>query len=390
LAKKSKKFASVIPLLSRRAPWIVCGMMALTLVAAIGLRYTHVSLNFPNIFRQDEPFQRGLAEMDEGHSGGASFEIIMEAVDGTDFSEREKLKLMASLQTALSLTAPITTTLSPIDIGLTQYVLTNGLPKDPAALTGRAGALVGDMRRADASPLENWLSDDLTKARIHARVRTDRQQHYDQLVSALEYLRGSFATRGVKISWSGFALLYKEMERRMVRELMASFAIAFAGVLIFMSLLFRSVKWGILSMIPNLLPVAVTVGIMSWAGVGFSLGLIILPAVGLGLVVDDTIHVVWGMRRYIHDGCETEGAVAKVLSTTGRALVLSTVILAAGFASLAFSPFISNNQLAVFMPLLLVLALAFDLIGIPSVLFLRRRRAAPMKDSYQGSPARMG
>ncbi len=384
-AIESRKMATLVPFVSRRAPWIVLGMLLLVLVASWGLRYARVSLDFPAIFRSGVPFQRGLAEMDESHSGGASFEITMETTDGTDFSGQQKLRMMAGLQTALSLTAPVTTTLSPIDIGLTQYVLANGIPRDPAALVGRAGALVGEMRGAESSPLKDWISDDLRKVRIHARVRTDRNGHYDGLISALEYLRDGFATKGVKVSWSGFALLYKEMERRMVRELIASFAIAFAGVSLLMVLLFRSVKWGLLSMIPNVLPVLITVGIMGWAGVGFSLGLIILPAVGLGLVVDDTIHVVWGMRRLVRAGCGTGEAAEKVLATTGRALVLSTVILAAGFASLAFSPFISNNQLAVFMPLLLFLALAFDVIGIPSILLLgchvRKVKDAPCSES---------
>jgi len=373
LAKEPKWPSSFISFLSRRAPQIVMGMVAVTMLAAIGLARAHVSLDFPNIFRPDVPFQRGLSEMDESHSGGASFEVVIEATDGTDFTKEDKLKMMAGLQMALALTAPVTTTISPIDIGITQHVLTKGITDNASDLMARAGDAMSEMRGIEGSPLAGWLSEDLKKARIHTRVRTDKNEHYDRMISALEYLKGSFAKHGVDISWSGFSLLYKEMERRMVRELIASFALAFAGVLILMSIVFRSVKWGLITMIPNLLPVAVTVGIMGWAGVGFSLGLIMLPAVGLGLVVDDTIHVVWGMRRHVRGGCGTEEAVSSVLSTTGRALVLSTVILAAGFASLVFSPFVSNNQLAVFMPLLLVLALSFDVIGVPSVLFLSKR-----------------
>ena len=83
----------------------------------------------------------------------------------------------------------------------------------------RAGSIVQDLQTSDASYFKNWLSGDLRKARIHARLRTDREKHYDQLLSALNYLKDSFAEKGVDISWSGFALLYKEMERRMVKEL---------------------------------------------------------------------------------------------------------------------------------------------------------------------------
>jgi hypothetical protein len=366
-------FDKLAQTIERQAPAIVFAMIALSLIAAAGLPRARATFDFPRIFRPGTDVQKELAEMDAHLSGGASFEIILETTDGSDFTRQDKLMLMANLQTALSLTAAVTTTISPIDAGITAYALNHGASQDASEIASRAGMLVRDMRRTETSQLEDWITGDLTKARIHARVRTDKVEHYDNLMTALASLRDTFAHRGVRVSWSGLSLLYKEMERRMVTELIASFGLAFAGILLFMIVIFRSWRWGLASMAPNILPVAVIVGIMGWAGVGFSLGLIILPAVGLGLVVDDTIHLLWGVRRYRREGCAKRDAITRVLHTTGRALVLSTAVLIAGFVSLIFSPFISNNQLAIFMPLLLVLALVFDLVGVPAILMLAKR-----------------
>ncbi|MFQ5561128.1 MAG: hypothetical protein ACE5FU_11170, partial [Nitrospinota bacterium] len=146
-------------------------------------------------------------------------------------------------------------------------------------------------------------------------------------------------------------------------------------IMLMMILLFRSRVWGMLAMIPNLLPVLVTIGVMGWTGVHFSLGLIILPAVGLGMIVDDTIHIVWNLRRLWVTGYTSQAAVKEVCSTTGRALVVTTSILVSGFAALITSHFASNVQLALLMPLLLVLALVFDLVVVPAVLFWIERKA---------------
>ncbi|MFH1829642.1 MAG: MMPL family transporter [Pseudomonadota bacterium] len=357
----------------RHAPLWALALIGITLVAGLGLRYVSVDFDFPNIFRKDVPFQKQFAEVDENLAGAASFEIMMQTTNGSDFSPPEKLHLMRNLQTALSLTGLVATTISPIDVGLSAYIIKHGVPKNAAELMKRSAKLINDIREENGPILNGWVTPDLKKARVHVRVRSSQAESYDALMNTLAYLRDGLKKQGVDMSWSGFSLLYKEMEKRMVSEMTASFAIAFLSVLAFLMILFRSVKWGLIAMIPNVLPLIVTVGIMGWFGVGFSLGLIILPAVGIGLVVDDTIHVIWGVRRHMRGGLSAQEAVSHVMSSTGRALVLSTLILSAGFASLATSPFLSNVELAFFMPLLLILALVFDLIGVPAILALLTR-----------------
>jgi len=362
--------SSFVSFIHRHAGMLAAGFIVATIVASYGLRYASVRFDFPNIFRPDIEFQKQFHDVDEKFAGGASFEIVMQANDGGNFSEMEKINLIGGLQLALSLTGPVTTTVSPIDVGLTAYIIKNGVPNNPGELLKKADHLVAEMGKADLSPLSGWLSKDLKKARIHVRVRTDREKHYDELLSTLAYLRDGFKRKGVDMTWSGFSLLYKEMEKRMVKALIYSFVVAFVSVLVMLMILLRSVKWGAVAMIPNILPIVMIVGIMGWFRVGFSLGLIILPAIGIGLIVDDTIHFIWGVRRLLRMGFDIKEAVTKVLRTSGTAMVLATVILVAGFASLAVSPFISNVELAIFMPLLLLLALLFDIVGVPIMLFL--------------------
>src|SRR3989338_638906 len=175
------------------------------------------------------------------------------------------------MQMAMGLTAPVTTTISPIDIGITSYVVENGVPKNIKELWKNRTSLLKEIRVSDKSPLARWLSEDLKKVRIHVRVRTDKQEYYDEMIQALNYLKNSFAKVGVGVSWSGLSLLYKEMEKRMLTELIRNFIMAFVVVCLLFIALFRSIKWGLLAMIPNLLPILMTIGIMGWCGVGFSL-----------------------------------------------------------------------------------------------------------------------
>lgn len=363
---------SFVSFVSKNPRRLAAGFAAASILAGSGVYFARVKFDFPNIFRRHIPLQEQLKVADEDLSGGASFEIVLEAKDGSDFSDMDKINLLGGLQLALSLTGPVATTISPIDIGLAAYIYRKGIPDNPRALIKRAKELVTGLVSLSSSPLAGWLSPDMKKARVHVRVRTDRERQYEALMAALASLRDGYTRRGISMTWSGFSLLYKEMERRMLNALVRCFVGSFASVLVMLMILLRSVKWGLFAMVPNILPIGMIIGIIGWTGIGFSLGLIILPAIGIGLIVDNTIHFIWGVRRRLRMGLEMEEAVGDVLSTTGCAMALGSIVLAAGFASLAVSPFISNLELAVFMPVLIFLALIFDLVGVPVLLFLRK------------------
>ena len=366
---KKQKVATPGPFLVatiKKHPILLASVLIVaTLVLSYGIRFVHLRFDFPRIFKTGTAPQMEIAEMDEKLFGAASFEILMQTTDGTDFSHPEKFKLIQGMQMAMGLTAPVATTLSPIDIGISAYVLSSGIPKNAKALWNNRTRLLKEIRASDDALLRQWLSKDLKKVRIHVRVRTDKQEYYDKMIQALNYMKTSFASVGVDVSWSGFALLYKEMEKKMLAELIQNCTMAFITVCLLLIVLFRSVKWGLLAMIPNVLPILITVGIMGWTGAGFSLALMILPAVGLGLIVDDTIHILWGMKQGMKKGMAPAEAVEQTLSGVGRACILSSVVLMLGFASLITSGFISNLQLALWMPVLLALALLFDLVALP-------------------------
>ena len=259
LGEKPEMYGQFFIMVIKKRPFLLAGALAIfTLASTYGIRFAHVRFDFPQIFKQGTAPQEQLAEMDEKLSGGASFEIMMKTLDGTNFSDPEKFKLIQSMQMAMGLTAPVTTTISPIDIGITSYVVENGVPKNIKELWKNRTSLLKEIRVSDKSPLARWLSEDLKKVRIHVRVRTDKQEYYDEMIQALNYLKNSFAKVGVGVSWSGLSLLYKEMEKRMLTELIRNFIMAFVVVCLLLIALFRSIKWGLLAMIPNLLPILMT------------------------------------------------------------------------------------------------------------------------------------
>jgi len=230
--------------------------------------------------------------------------------------------------------------------------------------------LIGQVRNdADGRILlRPWITDDLQRARIHVKLSTRTPEHFDKLDVALKGSNESFGD-WFSVEPTGFGYLYKSMEKVMFKSFLSSFIYALIGIAIALMIIARGLKRGIASVLANLLPIGMVLGLMGWLGVGISVGVIILPAVGLGLLTDDTIHFMMALRRA---GGSKKEAVEQALRETGWPLVMTQLILLAVFGSLIASNFVSNVTLGIFMSLLLIIGLGFDLLFVPAFLLYCR------------------
>lgn len=141
-----------------------------------------------------------------------------------------------------------------------------------------------------------------------------------------------------------------------------------AAVVISLCLIFAlgSVRLGLLSLIPNVLPILMTFGVWGLAvgQLGFSVA--IVAAISLGIVVDDTVHFMSSVRHAREDkGMDTDAAIVDAFETAGPAMLATTAIIAAGFLVLASSGFALNMHMGLMTAIALILALATDLLLMP-------------------------
>ena len=133
----------------------------------------------------------------------------------------------------------------------------------------------------------------------------------------------------------------------------------------------RSMRLAGASLITNLVPVSAAFALWGWVVGDLGLALSTTFGMTLGIVVDDTVHLLARYRRRRSDGARAERAMHDALTEVGPALVVTTLVLSAGFAVLATSTFAINGLLAQMTLLTVVLALAFDLLVLPALLVWR-------------------
>jgi hypothetical protein len=163
---------------------------------------------------------------------------------------------------------------------------------------------------------------------------------------------------------TGFAYLNKAMEKVLIDSFIETFVLALVGILVVLFIIARSIRLGLACGLANLFPVLIVLGTMGYLGKGLEIGVVIIPAVGLGLIVDDTIHFVMALKRATGSPVER---VEQALRACGWPIAMTQVILIVTFGCLSLSYFTFNVSLGVFMVMLLVIGLVFDLLFVPAV-----------------------
>lgn len=143
-----------------------------------------------------------------------------------------------------------------------------------------------------------------------------------------------------------------------------------------MALLIGNLRIGILAMLPNLAPIAVTMGLMWALGLPLNLFTMLVGSIAIGLAVDDTIHFMHNFRRYHDETGDVRDSVRRTLHTAGRAMLVTSVVLAVGFYIFTLASLNNIIDFGVLTGTAIVLALAANFVLAPALMVLVHKGAA--------------
>ena len=157
-----------------------------------------------------------------------------------------------------------------------------------------------------------------------------------------------------------------------IQDMITSVALAFLIIMILMAVLFRSVRAGLISMLPNIFPLIGTAGLMAALDIPLRLSTLIIFAICLGIAVDDTIHFLARFRQEVRAGRSAEDAIRTTMTTSGRAMTMTTILLVAGFLVNISSGFLARQQFGFLAGVTLALALLGDFFLLAPCILLTR------------------
>ena len=168
----------------------------------------------------------------------------------------------------------------------------------------------------------------------------------------------------------GTSMLMANAVEPILKGLRNSLIIASIIIFFIMTILFRSFKIGIISMIPNLIPILLTLGFMGILGIKLNFVTSAFAGVSLGLAVDDTIHFLARYKKEMRKDGDHVKAMFRTFEVTGKAIIFTSIIFAAGFCIFLFSGFKVTQNFGILVGFTVISALFGDLILLPSLLLL--------------------
>ncbi|MBL4906294.1 MAG: MMPL family transporter [Sneathiella sp.] len=181
---------------------------------------------------------------------------------------------------------------------------------------------------------------------------------------------------------TGSSVMFANIANRNIRSMLIGTAVAFLLISLSMIVALRSVKIGLISLIPNMVPAAMAFGIWGLFIGQIGLAVSVIAATSLGLIVDASVHFLSKyMRARREKGASPEDAVRYAFKTVGTALWVTTAVLILGFTVLTFSSFDMNGDMGLLTAITIAIALIVDFLLLPPLLLLFERKKSASTNS---------
>ena len=218
--------------------------------------------------------------------------------------------------------------------------------------------------------LEELVDTEFRIARITVRMPWRDAARYTKFFDSAEADATATLEEVGTPSMTGVLALLVRAITAVVTSMARSYLLAFAIITPMMILLLGSLRMGLLAMVPNLAPIVLTLGLMGAFGMPLDAFSLLVGGIAIGLAVDDTIHFMHNYRRYRDKGADLETAVETTLLTTGRAMLITTIVLSTGFFGFVLSSMHNLTNLGILVSFAVTTAFFADVLLAPALLAL--------------------
>mgnify|MGYP001275939744 FL=1 len=223
---------------------------------------------------------------------------------------------------------------------------------------------------SDVDLIKNYVDSTGQYTRITTFMKDMEIEKMEEIEKKLNYeISKIMPADNFEVSITGKAYLFQKGTKYLVKNLILSLSLAIFLIALLMAYMFRSLKMIFISLIPNLLPLIVTAGLMGYLGVAIKPSTILIFSIAFGIAVDDTIHFLAKYRQeLITNNWEVKKSVYNALRETGVSMFYTSIVLFFGFSVFTVSNFGGTVALGALVSATLLFAMLSNLLLLPSML----------------------
>lgn len=357
----------------KRINTYIIALIALV-VSIIGIYTINISGSILEDMPKKKSFYKDILFFDQQFDGVVPLEILIDTKRKEGVLKLATLRRMEQLSQSIRAIPELSEPTSVVNlVKYAKQAYYNGNPNYyalPSAQENRfilsyfKGASSGD------NVLNNYLDDNQQYARLTTYmtdINTERMEEIEQELK--REIAKIFPQERYQVDLTGKALLFLKGTKYLIKNLVLSLAIAVFLIALFMAYMFRSLRMIAISLIPNLLPLLITAGMMGFLGIPLKPSTILVFSIAFGISVDDTIHFLAKYRQELIDSkWKIQRSVYAALRGTGVSMFYTSIVLFFGFSVFMSSEFGGTVALGGLISMTLLFAMLSNLILLPSLL----------------------
>ncbi|MCC6938226.1 MAG: MMPL family transporter [Flavobacteriales bacterium] len=322
----------------------------------------------------DDPVMQDLRFFESRFKGVLPLEVVVDTRKDGQALKDANLKRMSRLQDSLSTYPELSRSLSIADaVKFIKQAFYGGDPARYALLNSTEKSFIlpyleaaqdkGGIARA-------FLDEHKRTTRLTMQVADVGTERMDELMGRLRAEVDSiYAPKDYRVTLTGTSVVFLEGSKYMVKNLAISLVLAVIAIAGLMALLFNSARMVVVSLIPNLIPLITTAGLMGYLDVAIKPSTLLVFSIAFGIAVDDAIHYLSKYRQELKlTGHNVRQSVLGALHEAGVSMMYTSIVLFCGFSLFVFSDFGGTQALGTLISFTLLVAMCTNLIILPSLL----------------------
>jgi uncharacterized protein len=326
--------------------------------------------NSTKMFKKSHPMVQALDFAEENLGVAKEINIVFYKNDLGDLYGPKALLKLETLQHNLEKLPFITKTQSMVNIiqETNESLLGKGnfvIPKDKKRIA--ENIFLYELSSSAQNNLYKFISRDGEMMRMNVVWMTNGSK---QVTKNLEIIRHEMNKLGIKGHITGKVPLLTNQNVEVVNTFVESLFMSLLLITLFMMWHLKSIKLGLIALIPNVLPLIVISILMYWMKISLNAGTVLVASISLGIAVDDTIHFFDSFKNNLEKTGDIKLSIKEVFETTGKAIVTTTTVLVVCFCAFFAGKLQLNQDFGMLTSACLIFALVADLIVVPALFLI--------------------
>ena len=353
--------------------------LILLIGSIIGIYQIRISGSILEDMPQKKEFFKDILFFDKEFNGVVPLEILINTQRKNGVVKLSTLKRMDELGQSIDAIPELSKSISVVNaIKYAKQAYYNGNPnyyKLPTAQENNFVFSYFDSSEQGDELMRNYVDSTGQYARMTTFMKDIRTERMEEIKFELEKeIKKIFPENRYDIQLTGKSLIFLKGTKYLIKNLILSLSLAISLIALFMAYMFRSFKMILISLIPNILPLLVTAGMMGFLGIPIKPSTILVFSIAFGISVDDTIHFLAKYRQeLIESKWKIQKSIYAALRETGVSMFYTSIVLFFGFSVFMISEFGGTVALGGLVSATLLFAMLANLILLPSLLISLER-----------------